>query len=124
MIVAMLSAEYPPRPGGIGDYTRRLGQSLVERRQHVFVFTIDNLRFVIYDLQHQDDNRKPDIVNRKSNWGWRVERDIRAALQHTRPDILHIQYQTGAYGMHPAINCLPWRLRRTQHRPAVVVTAH
>jgi len=120
----MLSAEYPPRPGGIGDYTRRLGQSLVERRQHVFVFTIDNLRFVIYDLQHQDDNHKPDIVNRKSNWGWRVERDIRAALQHTRPDILHIQYQTGAYGMHPAINFLPWRLSRTQHRPAVVVTAH
>jgi hypothetical protein len=26
--------------------------------------------------------------------------------------------------MHPAINFLPWRLRRTQNRPAVVVTAH
>jgi hypothetical protein len=45
MIVAMLSAEYPPQPGGIGDYTRRLGQSLVARGQHVLVFTIDDLRF-------------------------------------------------------------------------------
>jgi len=131
MIVAMLSAEYPPRPGGIGDYTRRLGQSLVERGQHVFVLTIDDSQFTIYDLQQQDASRqspivnpKSKIVNLKSNWGWRIARDVRAALQPMRPDILHIQYQTGAYGMHPAINFLPWRLRRTQHQLAVVVTAH
>jgi glycosyltransferase involved in cell wall biosynthesis len=124
MIVAMLSAEYPPRPGGIGDYTRRLGQSLVERGQHVFVLTIDDLQFTIVDLHQQDANHKSKIVNPKSNWGWRMGRDVRAALQQMRPDILHIQYQTGAYGMHPAINFLPWRLRRTQHQPAVVVTAH
>jgi glycosyltransferase involved in cell wall biosynthesis len=64
------------------------------------------------------------IVNPKSNWGWRIARDVRAALQQIRPDMLHIQYQTGAYGMRPAINFLPWRLSRMQHRPAVVVTAH
>jgi glycosyltransferase involved in cell wall biosynthesis len=124
MIVAMLSAEYPPQLGGIGDYTRRLGQSLLQRGQHVLVFTIDDFGFTIYDLHQQDANRKSKIVNPKSNWGWRIGRDVRAALQQMRPDILHIQYQTGAYGMHPAINFLPWRLRRTQHRPAVVVTAH
>jgi glycosyltransferase involved in cell wall biosynthesis len=124
MIVAMLSAEYPPRPGGVGDYTRRLGQALVERGQHVFVFTIYDLRFTIYDLHEQDTNRKSKIVNPKSNWGWRIWRDVRAALELTRPDILHIQYQTGAYGMHPAINFLPWRLRRAGQRPAMVVTAH
>src|SRR4029450_12106477 len=64
------------------------------------------------------------IVNRKSSWGWRIGRDVRMALRHRRPDILHIQYQTGAYGMHPAINFLPWRLRRLPRRPAIVVTAH
>jgi glycosyltransferase involved in cell wall biosynthesis len=120
----MLSAEYPPRPGGIGDYTCRLGQSLVERGQHVLVLTIDDLRFTIYDLHQQDANRKSKIVNPKSNWGWRIGRDVRTALQQIMPDILHIQYQTGAYGMHPAINFLPWRLHRTPHQPAVVVTAH
>src|SRR5436190_14529464 len=26
--------------------------------------------------------------------------------------------------MHPAINFLPWRLRRRRHQPPVVVTAH
>jgi glycosyltransferase involved in cell wall biosynthesis len=124
MIIAILSAEYPPRPGGIGDYTRRLGQSLVERGQQVLVFTIDDLRFTIYDLDASTLNPKPKIINPKSSWSWPIGRDVRLALQQTRPDILHIQYQTGAYGMHPAINFLPWRLRRIQHRPAVVVTAH
>ncbi|MEO7911689.1 MAG: glycosyltransferase family 4 protein [Roseiflexaceae bacterium] len=124
MLVALLSAEYPPRPGGIGDYTRRLGQSLVERGQRVLVFTITDYRFQIVDLGGSMPNLQSTIYDLQSNWGWRIGRDVRAALQQMRPDILHIQYQTGAYGMHPAINFLPWRLRGTQHRPAVVVTAH
>ena len=124
MVVAMISAEYPPRPGGVGDYTHRLGQALVGRGQHVFVLTIDDLRFTIYDLAEQSANRKSKIVNHKSGWGWRIWRAVRMALEQSQPDVLHIQYQTGAYGMHPAINFLPWRLRRSAHRPAIVVTAH
>ena len=124
MIVAILSAEYPPQPGGIGDYTRRLGQALVDRGQQVLVFTIGDLRFQIVDLNASTLNLQSTIYNLQSNWGWHIGRDVGAALQQTRPDILHIQYQTGAYGMHPAINFLPWRLRRTPHRPAIVVTAH
>jgi glycosyltransferase involved in cell wall biosynthesis len=120
----MLSAEYPPQPGGIGDYTRRLGRSLMARGQHVLVFTISDCRFQIVDLDGFILNLQSEIYNLQSSWGWRIGRDVRAALQQIQPDILHIQYQTGAYEMHPAINFLPWRLRRTQHRPAVVVTAH
>jgi glycosyltransferase involved in cell wall biosynthesis len=124
MLVAMLSAEYPPRPGGIGDYTRRLGLSLVERGQQVVVLTIDEARFTIHHLDSSISSAQSTILNPTSDWGWRIGRDVRAALQRLRPDILHIQYQTGAYGMHPAINFLPRRLRALQHRPAVVVTAH
>jgi len=124
MVVAMISAEYPPQPGGVGDYTRLLGQKLVERGQHVYVLTIDDLRFTIYDLNQQDANRKSKIVNPKSSWGWRIWRDIRRAIEQTQPDVLHVQYQTGAYAMHPAINFLPWRLRQAPRRPAIVVTAH
>ncbi len=31
MRIALLSGEYPPQPGGIGDYTRRLSESLLAR---------------------------------------------------------------------------------------------
>jgi polysaccharide biosynthesis protein PslF len=124
MIIALLSAEYPPQPGGVGDYTHRLGQALGERGQHVLVFTIVNGRFQIVDLEGSIYNLQSTIYNQQSSWDWRIGRDIRAALDQTQPDILHIQYQTGAYGMHPAINFLPWRLHRTLHPPAIVVTAH
>ncbi|HEU5099656.1 MAG TPA: glycosyltransferase, partial [Roseiflexaceae bacterium] len=124
MIVAMISAEYPPQPGGVGDYTYRLGQKLAERGQHALVFTIADSRFQIVDLAIPPFNLQSTIYSPKSNWGWPVWRDIRRAIEQIQPDILHIQYQTGAYGMHPAINFLPWRLRRVAHRPAIVVTAH
>jgi glycosyltransferase involved in cell wall biosynthesis len=120
----MISAEYPPQPGGIGDYTRRLAQALEERGQHAFVFTIADRRFQIIDLAAPSLHPHSPFSHRQSSWGWRIGRDVGAALEQIRPDILHIQYQTGAYGMHPAINFLPWRLRRTPRRPAIVVTAH
>src|SRR5262245_326575 len=124
MRIALLSAEYPPMPGGVGDYTLRLGQALLARGHHTLIFTIYDLRFTIYDLGCQEDNRKSEIVNRKSDWGWGCWRDVIAALGLTTPDVLHTQYQTGAYAMHPAINFLPWRLHSLPARPRVVVTAH
>ena len=34
------------------------------------------------------------------------------------PDVVHIQYQAAAYGLHPAVNLLPWQLRRGGAAPA------
>jgi len=124
MRIALLSAEYPPQPGGVGDYTARLGAALVDRGHEIFVFTIINGRLQMIDLAGSNPNLQSAICNLQSNWGWNSWRAVRTALEHSRPDILHIQYQTGAYGMHPAINLLPWRLRRLRRRPRVIVTAH
>ena len=49
MRIALLSGEYPPQPGGVGDYTRHLGQALLARGHEVFVFTILDFRFLILD---------------------------------------------------------------------------
>ncbi len=124
MRIALLSGEYPPQPGGVGDYTRRLGEALLARGHDVFVFTISDSRFQVLDLAHPDSNLQSAICNLQSDWGWRCWRAVIAALEQTRPDVLHIQYQTGAYGMRPAINLLPWRLRRLPGRPRIAVTAH
>src|SRR5262249_12029852 len=117
MRIALLSAEYPPHPGGVGDYTARLGHALGDRGHHILVFTIAEGRFQIVDLAGSNPNLQSPIANLRSKWGWNSWRAVPAALEHSRPDILHIQYQTGAYGMHPAINLLPWRLRRLRRRP-------
>lgn len=122
--VALISAEYPPRPGGVGDYTQQLGRALAARGHTVFVFTIHESRFTIYHVSSPSLDPPSTVDLRPAGWGWRSWRAVRTALAATRPDLLHIEYQTGAYGMHPAINLLPWRLRQSQHRPRVVVTAH
>ena len=122
MRIALLTGEYPPQPGGVGDYTRRLGQALAARGHVVFVYTIYDLRFRMYDLC--DPNRASEVVDHISDWGWGSWRHVIAALEQTRPDLLHIQYQTGAYDMRPAVNLLPWRLRGLPTRPAVTVTMH
>ena len=124
MRIALLSAEYPPMPGGVGDYTGQLGQALVARGHHTLVFTILDFRFQILDLADSHSNLQSKINNLKSDWGWSCWRDVIVALGVTMPDVLHIQYQTGAYAMHPAINLLPWRLRGLPNRPRMVVTAH
>ncbi len=122
MRITLLSAEYPPHPGGVGDYTRRLGQSLVRRGHALFVLTVYDRRSTIYDLSQRHE--QVETFDRRADWGWGCWESVIAALDRLRPEVLHIQYQTGAYGMHPAINLLPWRLRHLPGRPPVAVTAH
>jgi glycosyltransferase involved in cell wall biosynthesis len=124
MQIALLSAEYPPQPGGVGDYTRRLGQALVKRGHDVHVYTICDSRFQIINVASANTEHETRLDNQGSDWGWGSWRHVIAALDLTRPDVLHIQYQTGAYQMRPAINLLPWRLGGLSRHPAIVVTAH
>lgn len=117
MNIALLSAEYPPTPGGVGDYTRNLGRALLRRGHEVAVLT---------GAADGADDQPPLRVVRLPlrRWDWRCWRVVRHALSDLKPDVLHIQYQTGAYGMHPAINLLPRRLHLEMNRPRLIVTAH
>ncbi|MGQ9550153.1 MAG: glycosyltransferase family 4 protein [Roseiflexus sp.] len=117
MHIVLLSAEYPPAPGGVGDYTRNLGMTLLQRGLEVTVLTGAGV-----DSEEHQQVRVVRLPLRE--WNWRCWRVVRRALVDLKPDILHIQYQTGAYGMHPAINLLPWRLRLGEDRPRIVATAH
>jgi glycosyltransferase involved in cell wall biosynthesis len=122
--VLLLSAEYPPDTGGVGDYTRRLGQALIEQGATVQVATVQAGRLVLLDPAEQQSARILHQISRRRPWNWAIWQDVIAALDAVQPQILHIQYQTGAYGMHPAINFLPWRLRALLPQPAICVTFH
>jgi glycosyltransferase involved in cell wall biosynthesis len=121
MRIALLSAEYWPTPGGVGDYTQRLGAALALRGEQVAVWTLREQRLVALD---PNDGRNPIAAFGSADWRWNCWPAITNAVQRIQPDVLHIQYQTGAYGMHPAINLLPWRIGRMPQPPRVVVTAH
>jgi polysaccharide biosynthesis protein PslF len=128
MRVLLISAEYPPAPGGIGDYTALLAGHLAGAGADVSVLT--SCSGVI---SRDGDVTIFPVVRR---WDWRVARVVRETVARVRPDVLHLQYQTGMYGMHPAINLLPSRTpfaiggaieRHTpnpQTRPRFVTTFH
>lgn len=120
MRIAFLTGEYPPDPGGVGDYTRCLALALAERGHDVGVITDDEHEFPT----SSPSESAVDLHRRISSWGWRCWERTIETMHDLAPDVLHIQYQTGAYGMHPAVNTLPWRLKRHPNRPSIVVTFH
>jgi glycosyltransferase involved in cell wall biosynthesis len=97
--VLLVSAEYPPQPGGIGDYTALLASHLADAGCTVAVLTsgTGNVRC----------DSAVAIYPAVPRWTWGFSRIVREVVEETRPEILHLQYQTGMYAMHPAINILP-----------------
>jgi polysaccharide biosynthesis protein PslF len=121
MRIVLLSAEYPPTPGGVGDYTQALAITLAAYGEDVEIWTIRNGMVCSLNPRTPDQLGMPIAP---ASWGWDSWGAIRAGLRREMPDIFHIQYQTGAYAMHPAINLLPSRLRLDRECPQLVVTAH
>lgn len=119
LTIIQVSAEYPPDPGGVGDYTRRLSRALIERGQHVTVLTGDWPG----SSSTTEEVGDPPRLTIRGGWSWRSLPRLLRMIGGDKPDIVHIQYQTGAYRMRPMINLLPFLLRRLQ-RARVIVTMH
>ena len=120
MKVFLLSSEFPPMQGGVGDYSKELGQALAALGVEVHVIT-----------STQGDSAPEGLTVHPliRQWGWRCWRPIIHLVRQMQPQVLHIQYQTAAYGMHPAVNFIPWQLRLSAQlalsdRPRLVVTFH
>ncbi len=99
--VLLVSAEYPPTPGGVGDYTALLAESLADIGASVAVLTSPTSGRTL--------NEAITVFPVVRRWDWGIARLVREIVKEVRPDILHLQYQTGMYRMHPAINLLPGR---------------
>lgn len=121
--VCFISAEYPPLVGGVGDYTRRLTGALIHLGHRVTVLT--GMHGTGGDGQAPaGPEARVRVVAATPSWGWRSLGRIEAELAAANPDVVHIQYQTQAYGMHPAICMLPRWLRWRGNRTPVVTTFH
>ena len=122
MRILFITGEYPSMQGGVGDYTRRLGQALGELGADVHVLTHmdaggDHLRVSAAAYE-------PTVYPELERTGWNLWGAARRFTRELRPEVVHIQYQSAAYGLHPAVNYLPWRLRVLPHRPAIGATFH
>jgi len=121
MRILMISGEFPPMQGGVGDYTREIARAFAVQGHRVWVLVPHALQ----DAYPQREAQPWHVLPAIRNWKWGCWRPILSALHETQPDVVHVQYQAATYDMRiPAINLLPWRLRCQADSPPVVVTFH
>lgn len=120
MRLLIVSGEFPPMQGGVGDYTDRLARALADRRVEVHILTgaMDDAPAAAVDA--------PFVQHRLAGWKYGAWPAVQRVSAQVQPDVLLIQYQSAAYGLHPAINLLPdyLRLRWGSRRPLLATTFH
>ena len=111
--VLLVTGEYPPTIGGVGDYTATLAAHLRGAGAQTTILTgVGN------PLPGEQAVRRtvPD-------WGVRGWPAIGRAIAASKPDLVHIQYQAGAFAGRGGIVALPWWLARRTTLP-IAVTFH
>lgn len=105
MHILFVTGEYPPMPGGVGAYTAELAQAL----GHLGI-TIS----IITDISAEAGENSsfyPQIYPQVARWRWRTIGHVAQLARRIEAQWIHVQYQTAAFQMHPAINVAPrfWR---------------
>ena len=114
MKVLLLTGEFPPMQGGVGDYTASLAAALEQRGVSCSIVTGAG----------RGVRPAHNVCPEMPGWGFRDWSILSGLIGRLRPDIVHVQYQTAAYGMHPLINALPLLSRLSRPRIPVVTTFH
>jgi len=123
--VCLVSGEYPPMQGGVGDFTRELARALVGLGAEVNVVTSTAAGLTPSPWPDRPggwgEARVYPIIH---HWGWHSQACILNLARRAAADVINIQYQAAAYALHPAINLLPLRRRLAGAGLPVVVTFH
>jgi len=93
MKVCLISGTWSGMRCGVGDYTARLAQALSDQGEQVMVLT----------SRGADLEASPGVRGVMKTWSlrgvWRLLRE----LARLRPDLVHVQYPTSAYGRGAAV---------------------
>lgn len=101
--IGLITGEYPPMRGGVGQHCATLASALADAGHSVCVFSDVRARSL--------DNRVP-VEAAAGRWGPSIASRIRRWADAQRLDILNLHFQTAAYGMSPWVHFLPDRLQR------------
>ncbi len=91
--VLFVTGEYPPMRGGVGDYTANLRLALAAMGTRTIVLSARGA--------------SGEDVRTVRGWGWLSPRRVMRIARRDEIDVVHIQYQAGAFAMHPALNVMP-----------------
>ncbi len=123
MRIVLISGEYPPRVGGVADYTCHLAHALARLGHRVSVLTSsrgDDDKCAV------EDDTQVDVHADVREWGVRGFAAISRGIRNLAPDVVNFQYVPHMYGrggFAPGAALLPLRLRRVSNA-RIVCTLH
>src|SRR3970040_362706 len=97
--LGLVTGEFPPLQGGVGDYTHELAKALAQLGVEVHVIP----RTQSKDLQPSAFSLHP-LIRR---WSFPALLKVRSIARSLNLSILNIQYQAAAYGLSTPIHFLP-----------------
>ena len=121
MRIGLVSGEYPPDQGGVGDFTDRLAHALTRLGHHVHVITskLENAHSGPGSRGSGSPPETPTIHRAIGRWGFGCWKTLTRISEDLNLDVVNIQYQAAAYRMRAGISFLP-----SECRVPVVVTFH
>lgn len=97
MRIGLITGEYPPMQGGVGDFTALMTHGLQTHGQTVEVFSTSPAKSQHGETVHTSVRR----------WNFRALPAVQRWAKSHWLDVLNLQYQTAAYRMSPWIHVLP-----------------
>jgi len=113
----MVAGEFPPLHGGLGDYTNLLCEHLVPLGIEVGVVTAKA-------AGESARGKGFPVAPAVAHWDLMCWPELGKRIRTMNANVIHVQYQTAAYGLHPAINLLPLALHMAKNPAKVVFTFH
>jgi glycosyltransferase involved in cell wall biosynthesis len=100
MRIGLVTGEFPPMQGGVGDFTRELSAALSALGHQVFVLAPAG-------SQWENIPAGCTLHATVKSWNWSLAGRLRRWVRANSLDLVNLQYQAAAYDMHPAVNLLP-----------------
>ena len=122
MKIGLITGEYPPQQGGVGDFTRELARALIAAGHEAQVITTAAGGQPSAAGQRQDDEVAVQRV--VTAWGMRCWGEIAEVVGPQQLDVLNIQYEPAAYAMQVGVNFLPSAWARRRVKLPIVTTFH
>ena len=102
MKIGLVTAEYPPMQGGVGDFSHEIAKAMATLGHEVHIIT--NFKQVSNSKSEEDGVRVERVIN---SWKWSCWRSLSEASRRLGLEVVNIQYEAAAFRMHPAINLMP-----------------
>ena len=115
MGVLIVTGEYPPMRGGIGDYSYLLAQALIHHNVKARVICKAT------GAVEPDDVPVERIIE---DWGWKCLSQLASVAHRYQPEWLHVQYNPSMYDGKPAMLFAPLWLKRADPGMHMAITFH